>query len=315
MENLTHTLLGWQLARLSPFQRIGQRAGIVGIIAANLPDADVLLYAVDRDLGTWQHRGFTHSVFGVPLMAIVGAAVTHRVLAAGEYRIHLGLWLAGLFSHALLDWPTTWGTQLLWPLSDHRFGLELIFIIDPMFWLLLGGLPWLLRKRGHSPAEAATIAIVAVLGWFAVAGVAKELAVAAAPEPVWAIPGPLAPWSWTGITLPVPGDPDATRYWLSPTSFEAAGEFYWLNAEQRAILSADPPAERDLWMRVVPVLHHDRMQAAGRELAVVDLAYTSWLSPDTFRFGGTYLLSAEGRVLERETGAVDGAADGPKTAD
>src|SRR5690606_29023362 len=39
-----------------------------------------------------------------------------------------------LFTHALLDAFTTWGTQLLWPL-DHRVAWQTIFVVDPLYTL------------------------------------------------------------------------------------------------------------------------------------------------------------------------------------
>jgi len=37
-----------------------------------------------------------------------------------------------LFTHALLDMCTTWGTQILWPLP-YRYSLNSIFVIDPLY--------------------------------------------------------------------------------------------------------------------------------------------------------------------------------------
>lgn len=309
MENLTHSLAGWQIGQLGVFRRVGPRAGLVGLVAANLPDLDVLLYAWDRDLATWQHRGFTHSAFGLPVLALAGAALSRRWLRTGGFRDHLGLWAAGLLSHSLMDWPTTWGTQLLYPLSDHRFSAGLVFILDPSFWLLLGVLPWLLVRRGWSSGQAATVALVSVVGWYGTAGALKELAASRAPEPVQVNTAPLTPWRWTAVSLATPGSDTRRRYFLTPLGAESAGAFKVLDPETRASLEAHPAAERDLWMRVVPVVHHDRVTEAGRELAVVDLAYTSWFAPDRFQFGATYLIDGAGTVVARDVAPVAGPAE------
>ncbi len=305
MENLTHCLAGWQIGQLSPFRGVGPRAGLVGLVAANLPDLDVLLYAWDRDVATWQHRGLTHSIFGLPLLALSGAALSRRWLGTGRFRDHLALWSAGLLSHSLMDWPTTWGTQLLWPLSDQRFDGALVFIIDPMFWILLGVAPWLLVwALGWSRANAATLALLSVAGWYAAAAGLKELATSRAPEPVIATPAPLAPWQWTGVTPDVPADPERRRYFLTPLAAEPAGRFRALDTDTRALLSRHHAVERDLWMRVAPAVHHDEVTPRGREVAVVDLAYTSWLTPDHFRFGCTYVLDDAGALLDRNAAPI-----------
>ncbi len=44
------------------------------------------------------------------------------------------LWLAsaaGIASHLLLDWITSYGTMLWWPVSDARLALSLVFIVEP----------------------------------------------------------------------------------------------------------------------------------------------------------------------------------------
>ena len=69
MENLAHALMGRRIGQLSVFQRVGPRAALIGMIAANVPDLDVIVYAFNRDLGTWQHRGCTHSLLGWPVIA------------------------------------------------------------------------------------------------------------------------------------------------------------------------------------------------------------------------------------------------------
>ena len=62
----------------------------------------------------------------------------------------------GLASHLVLDWLTNYGTELLWPLSDKRFALSWVFIVDPYVWAILGvGLWAILRKRQERMAKAA----------------------------------------------------------------------------------------------------------------------------------------------------------------
>lgn len=308
MENVAHALVGRRLGQLDAFRAVGPRAALVGLVAANLPDVDVLLYAVNRDVGTWQHRGFTHSVLGWPVLALGGALVSWRWLRTGRYRDHAGLWVAGIASHALLDVPTTWGTQLLWP-SDRRFGLELIFIVDPMFWLVLGLLPWWLGRRGRGAGSAARAGIVALVAWYGVAGAAKALALHQAPEAVEAVPAPLAPLFWTGFTTPGPGDDAVRRYWLTPWSSTPAGKFKAPRGPSWDAVVQTHEGERDAWMSVAPVILSDAVRDGTGELVVVDLAYSSWLDPDRFRFGHRYTLG-DGAVLSR-TGEAAALSAGP----
>ena len=292
MENVAHVLMGRRIGQLSVFHRVGPRAALIGMVAANVPDLDVLLYAIDRDLGTWEHRGCTHSLMGWPVIALAGAGITSRWLRTGRFQDHLGLWAAAVASHAILDVPTTRGTQLFWP-DDQRFGLELIFIVDPMFWLLLGVLPWWLSRRGGARAALApAIGIVTLAGWFAVSALGKALALAQAVEPVEAVPAPLAPLFWTAFSQPTAGDPEVRRYWLTPWSSEPAGVFGAPRGPAWDAVLATHAGERDAWMSIAPVI----LREAPGSLGVVDLAYTSWLDPDQFRFGHVYSISGDGTV-------------------
>jgi inner membrane protein len=106
----------------------------MGAVAGVLPDVDVLIRsAADPLLAIEHHRGFTHSL----LFVLVGG-----VVAALAFRARGAVMAAMLAygSHALLDAATTYGTQLFWPFSRYRVGLDVLSIIDPLFTLIvLGG--------------------------------------------------------------------------------------------------------------------------------------------------------------------------------
>ena len=58
-----------------------------------------------------------------------------------------------LFTHALLDCFTTWGTQLFWPL-DYRIAWQSIFVIDPVYTVpFLVCVVWLMFKDRKSLAR------------------------------------------------------------------------------------------------------------------------------------------------------------------
>jgi len=128
--------------------------GIIGasIVAAMLPDASpmrnwrpLLLGAaiatcVDLDyfLRTSQHRGFTHSLLFAAILSLICFAIW------GRANIRWAIGFAGAaFSHGLLDFATTKtmpGVQLLWPVSERRFGLGLLDYyrmtgVDPILFL------------------------------------------------------------------------------------------------------------------------------------------------------------------------------------
>jgi len=67
----------------------------------------------------------------------------------------------GYATHGLLDGCTSWGTMLLWPLSDHRFAWDLVSVVDGAFTIpilaLVGIAIWRRKKK----------LIFAAIGWAA----------------------------------------------------------------------------------------------------------------------------------------------------
>lgn len=86
------------------------------------------------------HRQFTHSLVFIPLGGLLVAALLF-VGARRWLRIDFPrLWLfssLGYATHGVLDAATSYGTQLLWPISDRRFSFSIVSIVDPLFTLPL----------------------------------------------------------------------------------------------------------------------------------------------------------------------------------
>jgi inner membrane protein len=169
MDLLSHALLG--AACGYAVDRARSRASLAaGAAAALLPDIDTLI-ASDTDplLALEFHRQFTHSVFAVPVGAAVIAAVLF--LAMRRKLPFLPLFvaaLAGYASHILLDACTSFGTQLLWPLTDRRFAASIIAVIDPAVTAIL--LVGVIAAWRAASARAAAIALALTLvylgfGW------------------------------------------------------------------------------------------------------------------------------------------------------
>ena len=118
----------------------------------------------------------------------------------------LRLCAAGIAIHIAGDWITQFGTMLLQPFSDRRFGLGSMFIIDlPFSGLLLAGL--LLAAcfpRSRWPAAAGLGAAaawvgLATVGQYEAQAVGERYARAqglAAPV-VTVMPRPASPFNWT----------------------------------------------------------------------------------------------------------------------
>lgn len=135
MDSLTQAVLGAgiQGAMLGRFQ--GRKALLAGAALATLPDLDVLIDYGDPVSGMINHRGFSHSLFVLTLMAAVLAWGMRRWRPSPLYsdrRLFLTIWLV-LITHPLLDAFTSYGTQLWWPLTPTPTAWASLFIIDPFF--------------------------------------------------------------------------------------------------------------------------------------------------------------------------------------
>jgi inner membrane protein len=130
------------------------------VLAAEAPDVDVLANFGGRISGFEHHRGITHTLVGVPLMAALVVFVVYigfrcfrrRGAKTAESLPRWGtlFWLACLagLSHILLDFTNNYGVRPFEPFSYRWYSWDIVFIVEPVLWvLLLGGLilPSLLR--------------------------------------------------------------------------------------------------------------------------------------------------------------------------
>ena len=139
MDPVTQGALGAILAQSVSRPGETKAAALVGAVAGMLADADVLIRSSSDPLLTLEyHRHFTHSLFFVPVGALVAALILWPFLRS---RLSFGrTYLFAFMGYSLsgvLDACTSYGTRLLWPLSDDRIAWNLIAIVDPLFTLAL----------------------------------------------------------------------------------------------------------------------------------------------------------------------------------
>ncbi|MFB3903071.1 MAG: metal-dependent hydrolase [Acidobacteriota bacterium] len=152
MDNLTHSLVAASLGRAGLSEKVP--GGTLSLVAAaNLADAD----AVSSFWGTLYylayHRGTSHSIvgtlaFGTVLTAILWLVGRWRGHPASPAQIGLAVFLAAA-THPLLDLTNSYGLRPFLPFVDRWYYGDLIFIVDPYLWLVLGGAVFLTAKRGR----------------------------------------------------------------------------------------------------------------------------------------------------------------------
>ena len=76
------------------------------------------------------HRGFTHSLFGVAVLAPLVALVALRLSREKRYARLVALIAIGMFSHVLLDLPTPMGAMCFYPFSNKHVHLDILGYLD-----------------------------------------------------------------------------------------------------------------------------------------------------------------------------------------
>ena len=178
MDNLTHSLVGLAAAKAG-LGRVSPYATFVCVAAANLPDIDIVTLAGGPAFYLLHHRGITHSIVGTLALAfafplLCCAAERAWARARGrEPRARLkGLLVCSLLltaSHPLLDWTNSYGVRPLLPWDGRWIYGDLLFVIDPWVWLVLGGACFLLAGSRRRAAGWAVLALVITLLFFRVA--------------------------------------------------------------------------------------------------------------------------------------------------
>ncbi len=136
MDPLTQGTLGALAAQSAASKTQLGKAALIGGLAAMTPDLDVLIQSsTDPILALEYHRHFTHSLFFIPIGGVLAGLLLHATLGRRwglPLRLTLAFSVLGIATHGLLDLCTSYGTSLLWPVSDLRLSLDLVSIIDPL---------------------------------------------------------------------------------------------------------------------------------------------------------------------------------------
>jgi inner membrane protein len=138
MDSLSQIVLGAAVGELMLGRKIGNKAQLIGAIGGTIPDLDILLNTVFTDPidQIHIHRGYSHSMFVHLILALPFAWITWRWLKEKvSFREMYMTWYLILFTHAILDCFTTYGTQLFLPFTDYLVGFNNISVIDPLWTL------------------------------------------------------------------------------------------------------------------------------------------------------------------------------------
>ncbi|HLA79602.1 MAG TPA: metal-dependent hydrolase [Vicinamibacteria bacterium] len=160
MDTITQGLLGAACGQALYAKALGRRAVLWGAVGGLIPDLDMAVIPLLGPLAEFRyHRSATHSLAFGPLVGVVLGYLAYRLAGrrhgtagAGAVSAWIGLYVVSLVTHPLLDLFTTYGTQLLWPLSHRRFALDAVAILDPFYSILLVAALWMGHAKRERPA-------------------------------------------------------------------------------------------------------------------------------------------------------------------
>lgn len=324
MDNLTHSLTGVLLARTGLARRVPFGTALA-VGAANFGDIDILTGAKSWICYLHYHRGFTHSLVWLPLIAAAPLPIWW-LLARRRGRVDRPLWLhaycvsfIAALTHPLLDLLNVYGIRLWTPFTERWFHLDLLFIVDVWVWAILlvctlG--PMLARlvyseigARGASGRAmawlglagfAAIIGLRALLHEQALARLESRVYAGEPPRRVLASPSPANPWRWTGIVetrsawrlVPV----DLGR----PFDPEAGLAFYKPDVERfRPVIAATDTGR--VFLGFSQAQSWSATPAPDPEGAtLVRITDLRFGPPEGNSFVASFLIDARGRVLREE---------------
>lgn len=232
MDNVCHTLVGAACAQAGLARRSRFASGAL-LVAANLPDVDVLVFLTDVPSVAFR-RGWTHGVLAQALLPVALTVVLVwldriRPRPTGSPPLRagwiLGLGYLGVFSHVGLDFLNNYGVRLLAPLDWRWFYGDAVFIVDPWLWLVLGLGTWQARRlRAPRAAQGALVFAACYIALMLVSASAARATVANAWQEVRGTAGVDLSSPRALMVGPVPVNP------LVRTVIVDAGDRYELGA-------------------------------------------------------------------------------------
>lgn len=225
MDNLTHTLTALAMSQAG-VNRKTRFATLALIVGANLPDIDMVTRVQGSATYLKYHRGITHSILGVTVLAALLAWALYGLgrrarpkpeLPLDARWLFLAAWL-GTASHLLMDFTNDYGVRPFLPFSGRWYAWDIMFILDPLLLVLLAvglGLPALLRLVSEEvggkkarPRWGGVLSLCALVSLWGLRDVAHRRVLGMLqshtysqqnPLSLGAFPSPANPFEWTGV--------------------------------------------------------------------------------------------------------------------
>jgi inner membrane protein len=191
MDNLSHSVVGLAVGELvqrglapepEPLDQHLRRRLLLGACwaASNFPDLDIVFsQLLPRPLGyLLHHRGHTHTLLYVLPQALLLMALiwllwpAARRLLAQSPSARRGMALAvglGFILHLAMDYLNSYGVHPLYPFDSRWFYGDMVFILEPLFWIA-AGVPLAMMVKRHALRMTLLGMLSGTLAWGAQAG-------------------------------------------------------------------------------------------------------------------------------------------------
>jgi membrane-bound metal-dependent hydrolase YbcI (DUF457 family) len=165
MFNSTHSFVALAIAKTGPETWV-RHATLTAVIASNLPDVDSVAGFWGTAVYLEQHRGITHSLIGIPVLAMLLAAAMY--IFSGNFWKTYAIALIAMATHPALDYLNPYGLRPFLPWNDAWYYGDYLSIIDLYLdaALLLGLVAgWRFPYRKKLAAFASLLLAVAYIGF------------------------------------------------------------------------------------------------------------------------------------------------------
>jgi membrane-bound metal-dependent hydrolase YbcI (DUF457 family) len=161
MDPFSHLLLGYLLG-FGIWGTAGLPYVVAAAIAGALPDLDIAFYPLSRRFPLLRHRGISHSILGVTVIAVVGCFVVPPLMARGLgpqfgegalFSFFVALEVGGL-SHVFLDSLDHWSVPIFAPFSprEYHFDVDRIVNVGSMAFTVIA-YALMIYERSRVPLE------------------------------------------------------------------------------------------------------------------------------------------------------------------
>ena len=212
LDSLTHIALGACIGEALEGKRLGKKSLWLGAIAQSLPDADFAASFWSTPAGNLlAHRGFTHSILFLlliaPLLALAARRYLHKPsLPFRSWLLFFGVQVA---VHLLIDGFNVYGIGWFEPFDHARITFNWIFVADPLYsiWPALAALAlWILRTGHPSRRNWSRLGLIMSTVYLLYCGINKWIVHRAVEEDLrsqgiayrdyFTTPAPLNSWLW-----------------------------------------------------------------------------------------------------------------------